>query len=110
MYGNYEPLMALAAAASVTERIRLTTSILIAPLRSNHALFAKQAASLDRLSGGRLVLGLAVGGREDDYVESGLDSHRRGAEFDRMLARVTDIWRGATPAIGPEPATPGARS
>jgi alkanesulfonate monooxygenase SsuD/methylene tetrahydromethanopterin reductase-like flavin-dependent oxidoreductase (luciferase family) len=106
VYGNYEPLITLAAAAAVTERIRLTTSILIAPLRSNHALFAKQAATVDRLSEGRLVLGLAVGGREDDYSESNVDFRRRGDEFDVMLERITDIWRGTTPAVGPDPETP----
>lgn len=106
VYGNYEPLVTLAAVAAVTERIRLTTSILIGPLRANHTLFAKQAASVDRLSGGRLVLALAVGGREDDYSESGLDFHQRGAMFDAQLERVIDIWRGATAPIGPQPVTP----
>jgi alkanesulfonate monooxygenase SsuD/methylene tetrahydromethanopterin reductase-like flavin-dependent oxidoreductase (luciferase family) len=106
VYGNYESLITLAAAAAVTERIRLMTAILIAPLRSNHALFAKQAATLDRLSGGRLVLGLAVGGREDDFAESGVDFRRRGVEFDALLERAIDVWRGATAAIGPEPTTP----
>src|SRR3954447_10868551 len=79
VYGNYEPLIALAAAAAVTERIRLATTILIGPQRANAALVAKQAASLDRLSQGRLVLGVAVGGREDDYEASGVDFHERGA-------------------------------
>src|SRR5688500_4772790 len=78
VYDNYEPLIALAAAAAVTERIRLATTILIAPYRVNGVLVAKQAASVDRLSNGRLVLGVAVGGREDDYVASGADFHARG--------------------------------
>jgi alkanesulfonate monooxygenase SsuD/methylene tetrahydromethanopterin reductase-like flavin-dependent oxidoreductase (luciferase family) len=105
VYANYEPLIALAAAAAVTERIRLTTAILIAPLRANAALFAKQAASLDRLSGGRLVLGVAVGGREDDFAASGVDFHRRGREFERMLGEWRRIWDGESfgyaGAIGP---------
>src|ERR671924_1915301 len=78
VYGNYESLIALAAAAAVTERIRLVTDIMIAPLRANTALLAKQAATIDHLSGGRLVLGLAPGGREDDYQVSAVDFRARG--------------------------------
>lgn len=105
-YANYESLIALAAAAAVTERIGLVTDILIAPLRSNTALFAKQAATLDSLSGGRLTLGLAVGGREDDYQASEVDFHRRGQIFQRQLDRMTSIWKGET-GVGPAPARPG---
>ncbi len=94
VYANYEPLIALAAAAAVTERIRLATTILIAPYRANAALVAKQAATLDNLSGGRLVLGVAVGGREDDYEVSGVDFHTRGKRFDAMLAEWDELWRG----------------
>ena len=107
MYDNYEPLIALAAAAAVTERIRLATTILIAPYRGNGALVAKQAASLDRLSNGRLVLGVAVGGREDDYTASGEDFHGRGRRFEQMLEQWRDIWAGKSygtaGAIGPRP-------
>ena len=53
VYGNYEPLIALAAAAAVTERSRLATTIMIASYRANGALVAKQAASVHRLSGQR---------------------------------------------------------
>src|SRR3954451_5779629 len=68
VFANYEPLIALADAAAVTERIRLLTDILIVPYRANAALLAKQAPPIDSLSGGRLTLAVAVGGREDDYT------------------------------------------
>ena len=103
-YPNYESLIALAAAAAVTERIGLMTDILIAPLRSNTALLAKQAATIDSLSGGRLTLGLAVGGRADDFELSGVDFHRRGHIFEQQLNEMTSIWRGET-SVGPAPAT-----
>lgn len=110
VYPNYEELIALAAAAAVTSRIRLTTSILLAPLHTNTALFAKQAASLDRISGGRLVLGLGLGGREDDFAASGLTMARRGQRFDEQLAEMQRIWAGEGRAgigpIGPMPARP----
>lgn len=102
-YPSFEPLISLAAAAAVTERIRLVTDILVAPLRSNAALLAEQAATIDNISEGRLVLGLAVGGRSDDYELSGLDFHSRGASFDRQLERLEQIWRGET-KVGPAPA------
>ena len=70
-YDNYEPLTALAAAAAVTERIGLYTSVLLVPLRTNPTELAKQALSVNALSGGRFVLGVGIGGREDDYQESG---------------------------------------
>jgi alkanesulfonate monooxygenase SsuD/methylene tetrahydromethanopterin reductase-like flavin-dependent oxidoreductase (luciferase family) len=85
----------------VTERVRLVTDILIAPLRST-ALLAKQAATVDRLSGGRLVLGLAVGGREDDFAAAEADFAVRGRTFDRQLEEMTRIWRGEA-GIGPAP-------
>src|SRR5919201_2592591 len=93
-YPNYEELIALTAAAAVTERIRLVTDILLAPLRRNTALFAKQAATLDSLSGGRLVLGIAPGGREDDYEVSGVDFGERGKTFERPLKELTEVWDG----------------
>jgi alkanesulfonate monooxygenase SsuD/methylene tetrahydromethanopterin reductase-like flavin-dependent oxidoreductase (luciferase family) len=104
-YENYEALVSLAAAAAVTERIRLATTVMLAPLRTNTALLAKQAASVDGLSGGRLVLGLAVGGREDDYTESGVDFHTRGKVFDRQLEELRGLWDGDD--VGPDPANPG---
>jgi alkanesulfonate monooxygenase SsuD/methylene tetrahydromethanopterin reductase-like flavin-dependent oxidoreductase (luciferase family) len=107
VYENYESLIALAAAAAVTERIRLVTDILIAPLRSNTALLAKQAATIDHLSGGRLVLGLAPGGRPDDYEVGGVDFGRRGRIFDAQLEEMAAVWAGER-GVGPAP-TSGAR-
>jgi alkanesulfonate monooxygenase SsuD/methylene tetrahydromethanopterin reductase-like flavin-dependent oxidoreductase (luciferase family) len=103
VYPNYESLISLAAAAAVTERIRLVTDILISPLRTNTALLAKQAATIDALSEGRLVLGLAVGGREDDYEISGADFASRGKAFDRQLEELAALWRGER-GVGPAPA------
>lgn len=111
VYPNYDELIALAAAAAVTERIRLTTSILIAPLHANIALLAKQTASLDRLSDGRLVLAVGLGGRDDDYVASGLPTTARGRRLDERLEELRRIWsgeeRGYAGAIGPAPARKG---
>ena len=111
VYPNYEELITLAAAAAVTSRIRLTTSVLLAPLYANTALFAKQAASLDRLSGGRLVLGLGLGGRDDDFTASALPSTGKGRRFDQQLTEMKRIWAGESygyaGAIGPEPVRPG---
>jgi alkanesulfonate monooxygenase SsuD/methylene tetrahydromethanopterin reductase-like flavin-dependent oxidoreductase (luciferase family) len=103
VFPNYESLISLAAAAAVTERIRLVTDILLAPLRSNTALFAKQAATLDSLSSGRLVLGLAPGRREDDYEVSGVDHGERGRIFDRQLAALSALWSGDE--VGPPTAS-----
>ncbi len=111
VYPNYDDLIVLAAAAAVTERIRLTTSVLLAPLHANVALLAKQAASLDRLSGGRLVLGLGIGGRDDDFTASGLPATGRGRRLAAQIAEMKRIWggekRGVAGAIGPPPAREG---
>ncbi len=105
-YQNYEPFTALAAAAAVTSRVRLATMVAIAPLR-NTAILAKQAASLDALSGGRLTLGLAVGARGEDYAASGIDSRGRGRRFGEQLEAIRDIWDEGK--IGPTPKAPGPR-
>src|SRR6202162_4016318 len=105
-YQNYEPFTALAAAAAVTSRVRLATMVAIAPLR-NTVILAKQAASLDALSGGRLTLGLAVGARGEDYAASGVDSRGRGRRFGEQLEAIRDIWEEGK--IGPTPTAPGPR-
>lgn len=98
VYDSHDPLTTLAAAAAVTERIGLVTMIAIAPIR-NAAVLAKQAASIDALSNGRLTLGLSLGAREDDYRETGTPWRDRGRAFDEHLARMREVWED--PAIGP---------
>ena len=105
-YHNYEPFTALAAAAAVTRRVRLATMVVIAPLR-NTVMLAKQAASVDALSGGRLTLGLAVGARGEDYQASGIETRGRGRRFSEQLEAIRDIWEEGK--IGPTPTTSGPR-
>jgi alkanesulfonate monooxygenase SsuD/methylene tetrahydromethanopterin reductase-like flavin-dependent oxidoreductase (luciferase family) len=101
-FANYESLIALAAAAAVTERIRLVTDVLLAPPRRNTALLAKQVATLDHLSEGRVVLGLAPGAREPDFEVSGADFAARGPTFEAQLEELRAIWRGESD-VGPPP-------
>ncbi len=103
VYGNYESLIALAAAAAVTERIRLTTDILLGPLRGNGAMLAKQAATIDSLSNGRLTLGIAVGLREDDYAATATPFDERGKVFDAQLAEMRRDLEGARSTVRPVP-------
>ncbi|HKZ13482.1 MAG TPA: LLM class flavin-dependent oxidoreductase [Solirubrobacterales bacterium] len=103
-YKSYESLIALSAAAAVTTRIRLVTAVLLAPLRNNGALLGKQALSLNALSGGRLTLGVGLGGRDDDYAAIGADMGTRGAAMEDVLTRLTEVWADDT--IGPAVAPP----
>jgi alkanesulfonate monooxygenase SsuD/methylene tetrahydromethanopterin reductase-like flavin-dependent oxidoreductase (luciferase family) len=111
VYPNYEPLIAVAAAAAMTETIRLMTDILIVPYRGNAALLAKQAATVDALSEGRLTLGVGIGARPDDYEASGVAIEERGRLMDEMLAEMKACWdgaeRGFAGPVGPPPAREG---
>lgn len=106
-YPSYESMVTLAAAAGVTERVGLMTNVLLGPTR-NPVLLAKEAASLDQLSSGRLVLGVGVGSRPDDYAAAGRDFGSRGGRWDEDLALIHRVWRGelvngAQRPIGPAP-------
>jgi alkanesulfonate monooxygenase SsuD/methylene tetrahydromethanopterin reductase-like flavin-dependent oxidoreductase (luciferase family) len=111
VYPNYEPLITLAAAAAVTERVRLTTTILIAPLRRSGVL-AKQATTLDALSGGRLTLGVGVGAREDDFQAAPASFHDRARSFEEQIELMRRVSSGEPVSdevgpMGPPPAQPG---
>ncbi len=93
VYGNHDVLIAMAAAAAVTRRIRLMPTVLIAPLR-NAAIMAKQVASIDSISGGRFVLGLGVGSRPDDFTAAEAEMRARGKRFEEQIAAMRRIWAG----------------
>ncbi|MQY11607.1 Alkanesulfonate monooxygenase [Streptomyces sp. RB5] len=105
VYDNYDSIVALAAAAGVTERIKLVTAILLASARPSAVELAKQLASVDRISNGRLVLGVSSGMREDDYRATGTDFHTRGRRLDALLDELKEIWagKGPVPGVGPRP-------
>jgi alkanesulfonate monooxygenase SsuD/methylene tetrahydromethanopterin reductase-like flavin-dependent oxidoreductase (luciferase family) len=105
VYDAFDPLVALSAAAAVTQRIQLVTSILIAPLRETASL-AKQVISLDALSGGRLTLGVAIGARGDDYDIDEFGKGGRGDRLSEQLSRLRDLWEGQsiTPSAAPREA------
>lgn len=84
----------------MTERIGLATTVLLGPLRPNPVAVAKQVLSVHALSGGRMTLGIGLGGREDDYEHAEVDTETRGRELDAMLARIKEVWEGDE--IGPQ--------
>jgi alkanesulfonate monooxygenase SsuD/methylene tetrahydromethanopterin reductase-like flavin-dependent oxidoreductase (luciferase family) len=102
-YDCYEPMTALAAAAAATNRIGLASVVVIAPLRTT-AILAKEAATIDALSGGRLTLGLSVGARAEDYAASGVDHRSRGARLSEQLVEPRSHWEDG---LGPRPGRRG---
>ena len=104
VYDSLDPMMTLAAVAGATRRVRLATTVVIGPLR-NPVVLAKEAATLDVLSGGRLTLGLALGARQDDYDAARIEFAERGKRLDEQLRILRDTWEDG--AIGPAPVQPG---
>lgn len=93
VYPSYDTMTSLAVAAGATSRIRLLSGVLLAPLYPPVGL-AKAAASLDAMSGGRLTLGLGVGGREDDFVAMGRPMRERGRAMDEALEVMRAVFSG----------------
>jgi len=90
-WDGFECLGVLNAAAAVTERIRLASLVLIAPLRPA-MLIASQAAAIQRLSQGRLSLGVGIGPRRDDYEAAGSPFGTRGRRLDDQLNEFHQLW------------------
>jgi probable F420-dependent oxidoreductase len=89
-----DPLIALSAIAAATRTIRLGTGVNILS-QTNPLLLAKQAASLDFVSGGRFMLGVGIGWLEEEFVAMGTPFERRGARFDDYVAAMRKVWSGA---------------
>lgn len=104
-YTSHSLTVQLAAAAALTERVRLWTTLVILPAH-NAVQVAKDAASVDRLSEGRLTLGVGVGGREHDYRAIGGDFTRRWSRMDDQVAEMRRIWAQEAPFAGGDPVGP----
>jgi alkanesulfonate monooxygenase SsuD/methylene tetrahydromethanopterin reductase-like flavin-dependent oxidoreductase (luciferase family) len=95
----------MALAAGATERIRLVTGILLAPLYTP-PLLAKASASVANMSGGRLTLGIGVGGRPDDFEVAQRSIHTRGRDLDASLEELHRAWAGEPAWGSPAPVCP----
>lgn len=94
----FEPLTMLAAISAVTTGLRLTTGILIVPLRPA-ALLAKWAATIDVMSGGRLELGVGTGWQEEEFAALGLDHTARGRMLTDYMGACRALWRDSPAAF-----------
>jgi alkanesulfonate monooxygenase SsuD/methylene tetrahydromethanopterin reductase-like flavin-dependent oxidoreductase (luciferase family) len=93
IYPSLAPLPLLAAAAAVTERVRLGTSILLGPLW-NPMLLAKEAATVQRLSDGRFILGMAMGARDADFEAAGVPIKTRPRRLEETVALLREAMAG----------------
>jgi probable F420-dependent oxidoreductase len=90
---SLDPLVALSYVAAATTRLRLLTYLAVAPYR-NPCLLAKAAATVDKLSGGRLTLGLGAGYQKSEFYALGVDINERNALFDEALDVLPLHWKG----------------
>ena len=99
-YGNiYEALTTLSYLAGMTEQLKLGTSVLVVPQRDAR-LIAKQVATLDNLSGGRVLLGVGVGWMEDEFANMGADFRKRGRHMNESLRVMKALWtEGRSPKL-----------
>jgi alkanesulfonate monooxygenase SsuD/methylene tetrahydromethanopterin reductase-like flavin-dependent oxidoreductase (luciferase family) len=112
-YPNPELFTTLGACALATERLEIVSNVLVLTMH-DPVLAAKQLATIDCLSGGRLRVGLGIGGREEDYRSIGADlGYRRNAELARRVGILREVWRGdyrvegAQYPVGPLPVQQG---
>src|SRR2546425_5544988 len=94
----FDPLVTLAVVAGATSRVRLGTTVLIAPYR-NPVVTAKMISSLDALSGGRFILGIGAGWVAAESVALGVPFAERGAMTDESLATMRELWTSREPSF-----------
>jgi alkanesulfonate monooxygenase SsuD/methylene tetrahydromethanopterin reductase-like flavin-dependent oxidoreductase (luciferase family) len=104
-FHNPEMMVTMAAAAALTERVDVFVNLVVLPLHPI-ALVAKQLATLDNLCDGRLTVGLAIGGREDDYRAVGANFRNRHQQLDDGVAELRRLWRGEPPFADADPIGP----
>lgn len=92
---SLDPFVSLTAAAAATTRLRLHTNLIVLPYR-NPFLTAKSIASLDVVSGGRVIMGVGAGYMEDEYEALGADFENRNDATDEALAAMKQAWSGKT--------------
>lgn len=103
--GSWALTVQLAAAAAMTQRVRLWTCIAALPLR-NTVLFAKELATIDVLSGGRLTLGVGIGALDEDYLALGSELSERRQRMDQQVATMRRVWAQEPPVAGAYPVGP----
>jgi alkanesulfonate monooxygenase SsuD/methylene tetrahydromethanopterin reductase-like flavin-dependent oxidoreductase (luciferase family) len=107
VYSNHEALISLGAAAAITKKIRLMSTVLILPSREA-SVVAKQLATIDSISGGRVTAAFGVGGRKEDYEINEQGFKNRGKHMENQIALMREIWSGKKVAgnygyVGPSP-------
>lgn len=104
-FPNVEVMVTMTTAAAVTERVELIFTVIVLPMHSE-ALIAKQIATLDVLSGGRVTLGVGTGGREEDFRAVGASFEKRLTRMKQQAARMRSLWAGDPPHEGASPIGP----
>lgn len=110
-FHNQEVVVTNAAAAALTSRVQVFLNLLVGPLHATPVL-AKEVATLDVLSDGRVTLGLGVGGRDHDYRAAGAPFDHRHQRLDDQVHELRRLWAGGAPfdgadPVGPPPVQPG---
>ena len=104
-FHNTEVLVTNAAAAALTERVRVFVNLVVLPLHPIPVI-AKQLATMDVLCDGRLTVGVGIGGREHDYLAAGASMERRHQRLDEGVAELRRLWAGEAPFEGAAPVGP----